>query len=26
MLEEDHLIAEATGNPPVTDTEVMLAA
>jgi AAA ATPase domain len=26
MLEEDHLIAEATGNPPVADTEVMLAA
>ena len=25
-IEEDHLIAEATGNPPVTDTEVMLAA
>jgi DNA-binding CsgD family transcriptional regulator len=25
MLEEDHLIAEATGNPPVADTEVMLA-
>ena len=26
MIEEDHLIAEATGNPPVADTEVMLAA
>jgi DNA-binding CsgD family transcriptional regulator len=26
MLEEDHLIAEATGNPPVADTEMMLAA
>jgi hypothetical protein len=26
MIEEDHLIAEATRNPPVTDTEVMLAA
>ena len=25
MLEEDHLIAEATGNPPVADTEMMLA-
>ena len=26
MIEEDHLIAEATGNPPVADTEMMLAA
>jgi DNA-binding CsgD family transcriptional regulator len=26
MIEEDRLIAEATGNPPVADTEVMLAA
>jgi DNA-binding CsgD family transcriptional regulator len=26
MIEENHLIAEATGNPPVADTEVMLAA
>jgi hypothetical protein len=26
LIEEDHLIAEATGNPPVADTEVMLAA
>jgi hypothetical protein len=26
MIEEDHLIAEATGNPPVADTEVMFAA
>jgi DNA-binding CsgD family transcriptional regulator len=26
MIEEDHLIAEATRNPPVADTEVMLAA
>jgi DNA-binding CsgD family transcriptional regulator len=26
MLEEDHLIAEATGNPPIAGTEVMLAA
>jgi DNA-binding CsgD family transcriptional regulator len=26
MIEEDHLIAEATGNPPVADTAVMLAA
>jgi DNA-binding CsgD family transcriptional regulator len=26
MIEEDHLIAEATGNPPVAVTEVMLAA
>ena len=26
MIEEDHLIADATGNPPVADTEVMLAA
>ncbi len=26
MIEEDHLIAEATGNPPVADTGVMLAA
>jgi ATP/maltotriose-dependent transcriptional regulator MalT len=26
MLEEDHLIAGATGNPPVAGTEVMLAA
>jgi DNA-binding CsgD family transcriptional regulator len=26
MIDEDHLIAEATGNPPVADTEVMLAA
>jgi DNA-binding CsgD family transcriptional regulator len=25
-IDEDHLIAEATGNPPVADTEVMLAA
>jgi ATP/maltotriose-dependent transcriptional regulator MalT len=25
MIEEDHMIAGATGNPPVTDTEVMLA-
>jgi len=25
-IEEDHLIAEATGNPAVADTEVMLAA
>jgi DNA-binding CsgD family transcriptional regulator len=25
-IEEDHLIGEATGNPPVADTEVMLAA
>ena len=25
MIEEDHLIAEATGNPPITDTEVMIA-
>jgi DNA-binding CsgD family transcriptional regulator len=26
MIEEDHLIAEATGNPPIADTEVMIAA
>ena len=26
MIEEDHLIAEATRNPPVSDTEIMLAA
>jgi DNA-binding CsgD family transcriptional regulator len=26
MIEEDHLIAEATRNPPVAHTEVMLAA
>jgi hypothetical protein len=26
MLEEDHMVAEATGNPPVADTEMMLAA
>src|SRR6185437_15931957 len=26
LIEEDHLIAEATRNPPVADTEVMLAA
>ena len=26
MIEEDHLIADATGNPPVSDTEVMVAA
>jgi DNA-binding CsgD family transcriptional regulator len=26
MIEEDHLIAEATRNPPVADTEVMIAA
>jgi hypothetical protein len=26
MIEEDQLIAEATGNPPVADTKVMLAA
>ena len=26
MIDENHLIAEATGNPPVADTEVMLAA
>src|SRR5215813_11121221 len=26
MIEEDHLIAEATGNPPVADTELMLVA
>jgi hypothetical protein len=26
MIEEDHLIAEATGNPPVSDTALMLAA
>ena len=26
MIEENHLIAEATGNPAVADTEVMLAA
>jgi len=25
MIEEDHLIAKATGNPPISDTEVMLA-
>jgi DNA-binding CsgD family transcriptional regulator len=26
MIEEDHLVAEATGNPPITYTEMMLAA
>jgi hypothetical protein len=26
MLEEDHLIAEATGNPPIAYTDMMLAA
>jgi DNA-binding CsgD family transcriptional regulator len=26
MLEEDHLIAEATGNPPIPYTDMMLAA
>ena len=26
LVEEDHLIAEATGNPPIADTAMMLAA
>jgi DNA-binding CsgD family transcriptional regulator len=26
LIEEDHLIAEATGNPPIADTALMLAA
>jgi DNA-binding CsgD family transcriptional regulator len=26
LVEEDHLIAEATGNPPIADTALMLAA
>ena len=26
LIEEDHLIAEATGNPPIADTAMMLAA
>jgi DNA-binding CsgD family transcriptional regulator len=26
MVEEDHLVAEATGNPPITYTEMMVAA